>query len=472
MEHHQVIIVGAGVAGTPLAYHLGRNGKEVLILERSLEEPDRIVGELLQPAGVDTLERLGLRHTLDDIDAQEVKGYVVALDDDSVHIPYPTDEKGNMVKGLSFHNGRFITKLRNSIKDIPNVELRQGTVTEIVRESNDEDARVIGVKYKNADGEMKMVTADLTVVCDGCFSSFRKEFRGDDSVEPKVYSNFVGVVIECDTALMPKEDHACVILSDPAPILLYQIGTNQIRCLVDFPPGPLPSVTSGDMKNFLLSKIYPRIPEPLKEHFEAAVEAGRIKSMRNQVMPASPTIHKGVCLLGDAFNMRHPLTGGGQTVVLSDVEIVKDLLNAIPDLRDQQKVTQSLKEFYVSRLPKSASINILATALYGVFTPGDNPTMREVRDACFDYFKAGGENVRGPISLLSGINTNSTVLVRHFFAVAAHATKRVLKPFPTPGKLFKAAACFLAATNLIKPLLVNEGFFQTLMPAMWSRKSS
>lgn len=349
------------------------------------------------------------------------------------------------------------------------MELRQGTVTEIVRESDEEDARVIGVKYKNADGDVRMVTADLTVVCDGCFSSFRKEFRGKTSVAPKVYSNFVGIVMECDTNLMPKENHACVVLADPSPILLYQISAKEIRCLIDFPAGPLPSVNSGAMRDYLLEKIMPQIPASLQEHFKDAVEAGRIKSMRNQVMPASPSIHKGVCLLGDAFNMRHPLTGGGQTVVLSDVEIIKDLLNAIPDLKDQQMVTESLKEFYKARIPKAASINILATALYGVFSPGDNATMREVRDACFDYFKVGGENVAGPVSLLSGINTNSKVLVNHFFAVAAHATKRVLKPFPTPGRIIKAAACMLAATKLIQPLLVNEGFFQTLMPAFWKR---
>ena len=35
-----------------LQKHLERDGRRVLLLERDLREPDRIVGELLQPGGV------------------------------------------------------------------------------------------------------------------------------------------------------------------------------------------------------------------------------------------------------------------------------------------------------------------------------------------------------------------------------------------------------------------------------------
>ena len=61
--HHEsdVVIVGAGILGCALAVALGRQGRSVLLLERSLKEPDRIVGELLQPGGVSALEKLGLR---------------------------------------------------------------------------------------------------------------------------------------------------------------------------------------------------------------------------------------------------------------------------------------------------------------------------------------------------------------------------------------------------------------------------
>ena len=63
--------MGAGVAGAALAYALGKEGRRVLLLERDLSEPVRIVGELLQPGGYLKLKELGLAHCVDDIDAQK-----------------------------------------------------------------------------------------------------------------------------------------------------------------------------------------------------------------------------------------------------------------------------------------------------------------------------------------------------------------------------------------------------------------
>jgi len=43
----------------------------VLLIERDLKQPDRIIGELLQPGGYLMLKRLGLAHCVDGIDAQK-----------------------------------------------------------------------------------------------------------------------------------------------------------------------------------------------------------------------------------------------------------------------------------------------------------------------------------------------------------------------------------------------------------------
>jgi squalene monooxygenase len=63
LEHHEadVVIVGAGIVGCAAAVAFGKQGRSVILLEKSLKEPDRIVGELLQPGGVNALEKLGMR---------------------------------------------------------------------------------------------------------------------------------------------------------------------------------------------------------------------------------------------------------------------------------------------------------------------------------------------------------------------------------------------------------------------------
>ena len=54
------MVVGAGVLGSAIAAVLARDGRRVTVVERDLAEPDRIVGELLQPGGYRALKKLGL----------------------------------------------------------------------------------------------------------------------------------------------------------------------------------------------------------------------------------------------------------------------------------------------------------------------------------------------------------------------------------------------------------------------------
>jgi squalene monooxygenase len=57
---YDVIIIGGGVIGTTLGVALGQQGRRTLVLERDLREPDRFIGELLQPGGYRALQKLGL----------------------------------------------------------------------------------------------------------------------------------------------------------------------------------------------------------------------------------------------------------------------------------------------------------------------------------------------------------------------------------------------------------------------------
>ena len=67
----------------------------------------------------------------------------------------------------------------------------------------------------------------------------------------------------------------------------------------------------------------------LQPAFLSAVENGRLRSMPNSFLPPAPVEMPGVLVLGDALNMRHPLTGGGMSVALNDVVIWRDLLRSV-----------------------------------------------------------------------------------------------------------------------------------------------
>ncbi|KAL6514640.1 Squalene epoxidase 1 [Orobanche gracilis] len=497
-----IIIVGAGVAGAALAYTLGKEGRRVHVIERDLTEPDRIVGELLQPGGYLKLIELGLEDCVRDIDAQRVFGYALYKDGKNTKLSYPLEKFHSDVSGRSFHNGRFIQRMRNKAATLPNVRLEQGTVTSLLEEKG----TVKGVQYKTKNGEVIAAYAPLTIVCDGCFSNLRRSLCTPQCKQQQHYPNastapaksgvdipscFVGLVLEnCE---LPYANHGHVILGDPSPILFYPISSTEIRCLVDVPGQKVPSIASGEMANYLKTVVAPQngnimnagggelifiyggnitrnqtprgVPLELYDAFIAAIEKGNIKTMPNRSMPANPHPTPGAILMGDAFNMRHPLTGGGMTVALSDIVVIRDLLRPLHDLNEASTLCKYLESFYTLRKPVASTINTLAGALYKVFCASPDPARKEMREACFDYLSLGGVFSNGPVALLSGLNPRPLSLFLHFFAVAIYGVGRLLLPFPSPRRVWLGARLLFGASSIIFPIIKAEGVRQMFFPA-------
>lgn len=443
-----VVIVGSGVLGSAFAAVLSRDGRRVAVIERDLKEPDRIVGELLQPGGYQALKDLGLGDAVEGLDAHVVHGYVVHDMESKaeVEIPYPMNEEKQLQCGRAFHHGRFIMGLRNMAAAEPNTQYIEGTVLQLIEEND----TVLGVQYRDKEtGDVKEVRAPLTVVADGVFSKFRKDLI---SGQVKVSSHFVGCILKDSPQF--KAHHAELVLANPSPVLIYQISSTETRVLVDI-RGEMPK----NLKEYMLENILPQLPEHLKDPFHYAVENDRLRTMPASFLPPTPVNKKGVLLLGDAYNMRHPLTGGGMSVVLNDVKIWRDLLQDLPDLNEHSQVLKAKQQFYWSRRKShSFVVNVLAQALYELFAATDD-SLYQLRRACFNYFKLGGECVAGPIGLLSVLSPRPMLLIGHFFAVAFYAVYFCFKSEPwltKPRALIRSSAVLYRACSVIFPLIYSE----------------
>ncbi|KAF4100726.1 hypothetical protein G5714_018922 [Onychostoma macrolepis] len=402
-----VIIVGAGVLGSSLSAVLGRDGRKVTVIERSLREPDRIVGELLQPGGYRALKELGLEKSVEGLDACIVNGYIIHDTESGMvmEIPYSQDQTQC---GRAFHHGRFIMGLRRAALAEPNVRFIEGTVTYL----EEENGCVTGVQYKDKhSGKIQRLRAPLTVVADGCFSKFRQSL-GSERVQ--ICSNFVGCIMKNSPQYKPS--YAELVLSCHGPILIYQISSTDTRVLVDI-QGRLPK----NLSQYMTEKIHPQLPDHIKRPFLLAVQNNRLKSMPASFLPSSPVNKPGVLLLGDAYNMRHPLTGGGMSVALNDVRIWRSLLQNIPDLSDNTALLQAKKKFHWERKAShSFVVDVLAQALHELFASQDNSVL-DLRRACLCYFRLGGECVSAPVGLLSVLNPRPMTLIGHFFCVVLYA---------------------------------------------------
>lgn len=78
-------------------------------------------------------------------------------------------------------------------------------------------------------------------------------------------------------------------------------------------------------------------------------EGAKIKVTPAKRMSATLSRKKGVIVLGDAFNMRHPAIASGMMVLLSDILILRRLLKPLRNLGDANKVSEVIKCFYVIR---------------------------------------------------------------------------------------------------------------------------
>ena len=362
MAFYDVIIVGAGVGGAALAAAFGSGARSVLLVERDLSERKLFIGELLQPGGVSALERLGLDACLRDIDAQRNSGFAVISGEEGQALAYPphrdSDGQRRQAFGYSFHHGRFVQRLREAATAQPTVDVQQGTVIRVVEEGG----RLCGVCYRDRSGNELEARAHLLVGADGRASRLRRQVAQE--AQPKHLSYSVGVLLT--DAQLPFPNHGNVFVAQPAPMLAYQISTKEVRILVDI-PGQLPNTRNGELVRWMQENVEPQLPQQLRAPFRESLATRQLRAMPTLALSARPShCDQGALLIGDALNMRHPLTGSGMTVALHDARLISELFEHV-DLRDTAAVTRLTRRFYADRRALALTVDMLAGALYEVF---------------------------------------------------------------------------------------------------------
>ena len=382
-----------------------------------------------------------------------------------------TSGTGGPPRGRSFWNHLFVHELRRLARAEPLVDFRMGSVRSLLVDGESEDGEhdagtgsgsCRGVRYVAEDGTRCIARAPLVVVADGMFSIMRRRL---DAGHPIPTSSFVGYLLHhaADEPCVPYPNRGHVVMADPNPILLYQITPTLTRILVDIPG--VPPAEEGWMRRYMEDRVMHQLPERVRPIFRDALATQEPVTCVNKRLPARPPSVKRALLLGDAWNMRHPLTGGGMTVALRDVETFSNAIDGV-DIDEDAALDDALAKFRQVRQGHAVTVNVLANALHRVFTRPDHDdgTRAALREACIEYLKLGGPSSAGPVGLLAALSPKPIVLVSHFFLVALFAIRRALFPCPTPASIMRSYRLMKIACMIIMPLASAED----VAPLSWA----
>jgi len=164
-----VLIVGAGPAGTVLSYLLSREGIPVTLIERHHDFDREFRGEVLMPSGIEPFTQMGLEEQLNKVPHVTLDG--VELYANQKHLTTIVFNKELFGK----YNPRWVSQpdllemLVGECSQFKNFKLIRGThVRKLIYENN----RVVGVIY-DGDKRQETLYADIVIGTDGRKSRVR-----------------------------------------------------------------------------------------------------------------------------------------------------------------------------------------------------------------------------------------------------------------------------------------------------------
>lgn len=163
-----VLIVGAGPAGSTAAYYLARAGLDVTVLEKTSFPREKVCGDGLTPRAVREIQKLGLPHPEGD-GWRRNKGLRLIAGGRTIELPWP--EVSDFPQyGLIRTRFGFDEELARHAQSAGAAILERHSVTDAIRT---DDGRVTGVRAALLDesgrktGETREFSADVVLAADG-----------------------------------------------------------------------------------------------------------------------------------------------------------------------------------------------------------------------------------------------------------------------------------------------------------------
>ena len=392
---YDIAVVGAGPVGSLCALAHARRGARVALLEANPKASRRLAGEWLHPPAVRMLQSLGLN-----LDGKPhgslAKGFVVFPEDRSapIELPYP-----NGTMGLAYEHSALVSRLHDALDNETDVDfLRRARVRAV------QDERVTYA----FDGGERQLCADRVVGADGRASVVRQSLGL--STNRMTCSRMIGVVV--DGVSLPFVGYGHVLLGGPGPILMFHLGEQQVRIIVDV---PLDHWSPKERIGLLTDSYAGFLPESIRPAFVEALRAGKFRAAGNELRPRVTYGKARRVLIGDAAGHYHPLTAVGMTLGFGDALALAD--------------GGEFEDFTKERLRAIRAPELLAMGLYEVFAD-HRAEAAQVRQAVYRNWRESPGIRNRTMGLLACEDVSVTHLGFTFYSILASAVARAIPLSP------------------------------------------
>ncbi len=297
----RVLIAGGGVGGASLAILLGRAGVEVELFERSTFPREKPCGEGLMPAGVATLERMGLASA---IGGAPFFGVRYVFPNFKMEGRFPS-RNGTATEGRGQRRLHLDGILFAEASETPGVSARTGAKVDapIV-----ENGRVTGLIV---DGEERR--GDLVIAADGLNSPIRKTLGLDLPLRRKRFGLRMHYRVKPGCEQPPWVD---VFPRDGYELYVTPLPDREVLVAALVESDALQGAASSEFARWVNAE--PELSERLLDAEQISPLAGCSPlgaRARTGVVP-------GAVLLGDAAGFVDPITGSGMAQALATAELL------------------------------------------------------------------------------------------------------------------------------------------------------
>lgn len=315
--HPDVVIVGAGIAGSALATTLSQAGLGVVLLEKSLVHKDVVRGEWLAPWGVTESNRLGLTELYEKEGAHRVMRHVTYNE----HLSREEAESQTLQLGdfpespLCLGHPRTCNLLNRAAQEkgavlcrgITRLAIKTGTPPTVTFAWQGADYTLTPRWVVGADGRTGIVAKQI-----GCVTEHDPE-----------HHLFSGMLVE-DAKDCP-EDLQVIATEGDANVLAFPQGNGRVRIYLGWPKEDRARLVGPDgPRRFLESWGLDCVPDA--NAIVSATPASPCIAYPNFDAWVDSPVRAGVVLIGDAAGRNDPIIGQGLSIAHRDVRLVADAL--------------------------------------------------------------------------------------------------------------------------------------------------